>query len=70
MDISNLNIIPKSIIQNVLKWMGIVPSDGTAAKKKTGLMENITYIGIAMGGAVLLLSLLFLIIYLAKKSPR
>jgi hypothetical protein len=49
--------------------MGIAPSE-VAAKKKTGLMENITYIGIALGGALILLSLLFLLIYLAKNTPK
>jgi hypothetical protein len=71
MDVSNLNIIPKSVINKVLEWLGIKAIDeDMQAKKKTNLMDNIIYLLIAIGVAVLILSFLGILIYLSKSRPK
>jgi hypothetical protein len=71
MDVSNLNIIPKSVINKVLEWLGIKAKDeDVQAIKKTNLMDNIIYLLIAIGVAVLILSLLGILIYLSKSRPK
>ena len=71
MDVSNLNIIPKSVINKVLEWVGIKAKDEEVqAKKKMGLMDNIVYLLIAIGIAVFILVALGILIYLSKSKPK
>lgn len=71
MDVSNLNIIPKSLINDVLEWVGIkAKDDDVQAKKKTGLMDNITYLMIAIGAIFVVLSVLGILIWFAKRKPK
>lgn len=71
MDVSNLNIIPKSVINKVLEWVGIQAKDeDVQAKKKTGLTDNIIYLVIAIGIALFILAILGLLIYLSKSKPK
>ncbi len=71
MDVSNLNIIPKSVINSVLEKLGIKAKDEEVqAKKKTGLMDNITYLMIAIGAIFLVMLLLGILIWLAKTKPK
>ena len=69
MDVSSLNIIPKSVIYKVLKWVNVVPGDALL-KKNTSLLENVVYLAIAIGVAFLLIIMLFLMIYLFNKNPK
>ncbi len=70
-DVSNLNIIPKSVTDKVLGWFGIKGNDEIGkAKKKTGLMDNITYILIAIGIILICLGIIGLLIWLSKTKPK
>ncbi len=71
MDVSNLNIIPKSVINSVLERLGIkAKDDEVQAKKKTGLMDNITYLVIAIGAILVVMIALWILILLAKTKPK
>jgi hypothetical protein len=71
MDVSNLNIIPKSVINKVLEWVGIKAKDeDVQAKKKTGLMDNIVYLLIAIGVAIFILATLGILIKISKSKPK
>jgi hypothetical protein len=70
-DISNLNIIPKSVTDKVLGWFGIIRSNELGkTKNKTGLMDNITYILIGIGIIFICLGILGLLIWLSKSKPK
>jgi hypothetical protein len=71
MDVSNLNIIPKSVINKVLEWVGIKAKDeDVQAKKKTGLMDNIVYLLIAIAVALFILATLGILNKISKSKPK
>ena len=66
-DVSNLNIIPKSVVNWFVQTLTGIRA---GAAGKGGLMENVAYLVIMMGGSVVVLVAIVGLAMVAKKSQK
>ena len=67
-DVSNLNIIPKSVVNWFVQTLTGIKAG--AASGKGGLMGNVGYLVIMMGGSVVALGGIVGLAMVAKKSQK